>query len=557
MWYSPSSVRSFIANRLTPRRKAWVSQTLHVEQSWQKWLDGRGRVSGSRSPSEQLTSYDSRVEQRQSLAEVREVLSTAEIDFAELPRLSLFGPTLVVSENDTHRALTALRRGLSARAAKSTSDSSWAISIRNARGAKLPLRIARRRPKQIASMKCLRRRLATNGRELTTSTQTITVEFWKRAGSHTPRGDGSFHLPGTLYRRQTQNSLTVDYIEPTLWEHALHNDARVRLPAPHLRVLQEPVDIVYTWVDGSDPEWRARMCASRDSLDLRTTEPSSISESRFISRDELKYSLRSIEYYASWARRIFIVTDGQIPSWLNVDHPKITVVDHREIFANPNLLPVFNSHAIESQLHHIPGLADRYLYLNDDCFFLRPTDPDLFFTANGLAKHFRSIVPIDIGGLSPRDLPIISAAKQGREHIQTKYGRTFTHRYKHTPHPQLRPVLEAMELEDPEMFAKVAASPFRSPEDVSIPSSLHHFDAFARGRSVEGQIGYQFVDLKEPDLELRLLRVARRTDLDVFCLNETALREGDDMAVNRLVKRFFESRFPVPSSFEHGPERSH
>lgn len=107
-----------------------------------------------------------------------------------------------------------------------------------------------------------------------------------------------------------------------------------------------------------------------------------------------------------------------------------------------------------------------------------------------------------------------------------------------------------MEAEEPELFARVAASPFRSPEDVSIPSSLHHFDAFARGRSIEGQIGYQFVDLNEDDLELRLLRVARRTDLDVFCLNETTLREESEASVDALVTRFLNHRFPVPSSFE-------
>ena len=68
--------------------------------------------------------------------------------------------------------------------------------------------------------------------------------------------------------------------------------------------------------------------------------------------------------------------------------------------------------------------------------------------------------------------------------------------------------------------------------------------------SVEGRIGYQFVDLSEDDLELRLLRVARRTDLDVFCLNETDPPEDSEEKANRLVARFFADRFPVPSSFE-------
>lgn len=552
MWYSPSSVRSFLAARLTPGRKAWISRTQHGEQTWQRSIPFTRRAVHRAGANAELRSYDARDEQDWALTAVRTTLSDADIEFAELPRLSHFGPTLVVDEGNAEAVLAALMTDLaeSTRDSKADVRATWTVRIRNIRGAKLSLRTAQKRPSTVGSVSCLRRLRAGNGRELTTAAQTITVELWKKTGAGAPRTDGSHHLPGTLLRRQTDRSLAVDYIEPTVWHDALRNDNRLRLPAPHLRLLHEPVDVVYTWVDGSDPIWRRRMLATRDSLDLRTTESSSVSSSRFTSREELRYSLRSLEYYASWARHIFIVTDGQVPEWLDTANPKISVVDHRDIFSDPSVLPVFNSHAIESQLHHIPGLADHYLYLNDDCFFLRPTDPELFFTANGLTKHFPSIVPIDIGGWTPRDLPIISAAKQGREHILEKYGNTVTHRFKHTPHPQLRPALEAMESEETELFEKVSASPFRSPDDVSIPSSLHHFDAFARGMSVEGRIGYQFVDLSEPDLELRLLRVARSTDLDVFCLNETTLEGASEQAVNLLVAQFFESRFPVPSSFE-------
>lgn len=551
MWYSPSSVRSFLADRLTPERKAWFSRTRHGEQLWQKPASLRRRDSiPSRSPTKPST-FDARNEQTEALSAVRSALADSDIEFAEIPRLSHFRPTLVVDAENTNAVVAALlglpNEGNDARDGNET----WSVRFRNVRGAMLSRRTARERPARIGSVTCLRRLRAVNGRELTTSALTITIELWKKVGDNAPRADGADHLPGTLVRRQNDHSLTVDYIEPTVWHAAVTNNSRLRLPAPHLRVLSEPVDAVYTWVDGSDPKWRARMQAARDGADLRTNAPSSVSDSRFTSRDELRFSLRSLEYYASWVRRIFIVTDGQIPSWLNTDDPKITVVDHRDIFSDPSVLPVFNSHAIESQLHHILGLADHYLYLNDDCFFLRPTDPELFFTANGLTRHFPSAVPVDIGSWTPRDLPIISAAKRGRDYVLEKYGHTITHRFKHTPHPQLRPVLEAMESEEPDLFATVAASPFRAPEDVSIPSSLHHFDAFARGMSVEGRIGYQFVDLAEEDLELRLLRVARRTDLDVFCLNETDLPEGSEEKVDQLVARFFDDRFPVPSSFEN------
>ena len=39
------------------------------------------------------------------------------------------------------------------------------------------------------------------------------------------------------------------------------------------------------------------------------------------------------------------------------------------------VLPTHNSHAVESQLHHIPGIAEHFLYSNDDMFFGRPLQP--------------------------------------------------------------------------------------------------------------------------------------------------------------------------------------
>lgn len=550
LWCSPSSVRSYAARKLTPERKAWISKLRHGEHRWQ-----RRTVSNRPANSTAVTSYDARRSQLESLEAVRDALCAAHIEFVELPQLSLFSPTLVVDSEfslSAHRAISAIR---DSDAGGDGTRSSWTVRYFTADGSALGTRKAEKNPARIASIMCLRHQIAANDRDLATPALKVTVELWDRLGDDKPRADGAVHIAGTLHRRQTDHDLTVDYIEPAVWFHAVRNGHRLELPAPHLSTLQEPVDIVYTWVDGADPTWRARMLEALDTADLRTTEPSALAESRFTSRDELKYSLRSLEYYASWANHIYIVTDNQVPDWLNIHHPKITVVDHRDIFTDPTVLPVFNSHAIESQLHHIEGLCDRYVYLNDDCFFLRPTDPELFYAGNGLARHFPSVVPIDVGGWSPRDLPIIAAAKQGRGYLLETYGRTFTHRFKHTPHPQIRPVLEAMEKERPELFAQVAASVFRSPDDYSIASSLHHFDAFERGKSVEGQIGYRFIDLGRPDLDLQLARVARADDLDVFCLNETTLGEESRETIDRAVSSFLNDRFPVPSSFELQSEK--
>src|SRR5699024_104385 len=117
-------------------------------------------------------------------------------------------------------------------------------------------------------------------------------------------------------------------------------DSHIELPTPHIRRVTEPIDLVYTWVDGTDPAWRSRMLAERDGVDPDAVEESATAESRFASRDELRFSLRSVEYYASWFNHIYLVTDGQVPDWLDLNHPKLTVVDHKEIFADTTVLPV-------------------------------------------------------------------------------------------------------------------------------------------------------------------------------------------------------------------------
>lgn len=101
---------------------------------------------------------------------------------------------------------------------------------------------------------------------------------------------------------------------------------------------------------------------------------------RYRDNDELRYSLRSLFKYAPWIRRIHLVTNGQVPYWLDISHPRINVVTHAEIFPNPDHLPVFSSPAIEVHLHRIPGLSRRFVYFNDDVMLGAPVWPDDFET---------------------------------------------------------------------------------------------------------------------------------------------------------------------------------
>lgn len=139
------------------------------------------------------------------------------------------------------------------------------------------------------------------------------------------------------------------------------------------------IDLVYLWVNGNDPEWIAKRNAF-------IGEPSNTEvncKGRYAENEELKYSLRSVELYAPWIRKIFIVTDNQTPEWLDTSNSKIQLVDHTEILP-PESLPCFNSSVIDHFLHRIPGLSEHYLYANDDMFINRTVSPDDFYAPDGL-----------------------------------------------------------------------------------------------------------------------------------------------------------------------------
>lgn len=141
------------------------------------------------------------------------------------------------------------------------------------------------------------------------------------------------------------------------------------------------IDFVYLWVNGNDPKWIAK----HNALIGEASDAPEDCKGRYVDNDELKYSLRSLEEYAPWIHRIFIVTDNQVPGWLDTANPKIRIVDHTEIMP-PECLPCFNSVVIEHHLHNIPGLAEHFLYANDDMYINQPVTPATFFANDGLPK---------------------------------------------------------------------------------------------------------------------------------------------------------------------------
>lgn len=141
------------------------------------------------------------------------------------------------------------------------------------------------------------------------------------------------------------------------------------------------VDLVYLWVDGDDPAWLEKKQKYSPHTNTASRSESN-HKARYSDNNELRYALRSAEQHVPWIRQIFIVTDDQRPQWLDISHPRIKVVDHREILPT-EILPSFNSTIIEQYLYRIPGLSEHFLYANDDMFFNADLTPGFFFAEDG------------------------------------------------------------------------------------------------------------------------------------------------------------------------------
>ncbi|MFF6984511.1 stealth family protein [Streptomyces sp. NPDC008343] len=390
------------------------------------------------------------------------------------------------------------------------------------------------------------------------------VEFWEDGSQLLASPDG----PRRLARVQPQASedifaesliaprnngitdvlSTSDQKPATVWVADRELPSFVPLTLPTVSDVTFPVDVVYTWVDGEEPAMRAKRARyqERGTSEILDKETNA---SRYTSHDELKYSLRSLAMYADFIRHIYLVTDGQQPDWLDDQAPGITVVDHKDIFPQ-DTLPVFNSHAIETRLHHIPGLSEHYLYFNDDVFIGRRVTAEHFFHGSGLMKIPVSPLKIGVGKPHAQETATNSASKNVRRLLLEKFGRMTTNNFMHTPLPQHRETLHALEHLFPEDVRRTTASRFRSPQDIAMTAPLLYQYALMNGQGVPGKFSFRYVNISRPDADARLADLRRTRRFDFFCLNDVDVPPEEREQVSVRMSEFLEDYFPFPSPFE-------
>lgn len=367
----------------------------------------------------------------------------------------------------------------------------------------------------------------------------VQLEFWRF-------GDDTIEAPreNALMRRTLPRSEAIDdvvHLHGRDWPTLEHMFARLASDVDF------DIDLVFSWVDGSSDEFvreRAKRMASY------VVGEGDDSEARYRQIDELKYALRSVHLFAPWIRRIFIATDSPAPEWL-ARHPKVTLVRSEEMFADTSVLPTHNSHAVESQLHNIDGLAEHFLYSNDDMFFGRPVSPDLFFSPGGITKFVEASTRIGLGDTHPGRSGFENAARVNRALLHERFGKVTTRHLEHCAAPLRKSGMADLEAAFPEEFRRTAASRFRSATDISVTNSLYHYYALLMGRAVvqtDARVKYIETTLKRALPAMR--RLLKRRDQDMFCLNDGSLPEISVEERTAAVTEFLEHYFPFPAPWE-------
>ncbi len=367
----------------------------------------------------------------------------------------------------------------------------------------------------------------------------VQVELWEF-------GEDEIVLPveNSLTRRSVQRD---EAVRGTVERFGMTWPTIETMFVDHASDVDFDIDIVFSWVDGSDVVWQAERALRMQNAVVGAGDDH---DARFRQIDELKYALRSVHLYAPWIRRIFVATDSAKPAWL-ADDPRVTFVPSEEFFTDPTVLPTHNSQAVEAQLHHIPGLAEHFLYSNDDMFFGRPVQPQMFFSPGGISMFIEASTRIGLGGNDENRSGFENAARVNRRLLHERFGRLTTRHLEHAATPIRKSVMTALENEFPAEFAATAASTFRASSNISVTNSLYHYYALLTGSAVsQTTASVKYVDTTAHAGLRDMDRMLAKRSMDMFCLNDGSQPEVEADVRVKAVTEFLDNYFPIPAPWE-------
>ena len=332
------------------------------------------------------------------------------------------------------------------------------------------------------------------------------------------------------------------------------------------------IDFVVTWLDANDPEWKAlyRECRGGECQE---------DQGRFRNWDTFKYWFRAVENYAPWVNKVFLVTNGKNPDWVNPCHPKLVLVKHSD-FMPKEFLPTFNSCAIEMNFNRIKGLSEHFVYFNDDFFINAPVAPEYYFKKSlprdcnaeklGITPYydpydkFRNRIQVycDTAVLNHyfdrRKVVRQAPWKWYGSHLWGKhllatvlqYGQKSFKEFalRHNEQPMLKSIVQEIWDMEPQMCAQTC-SQFR--QDISLNPYIIRYWQFATNRFHPMRKDYGRYFSLGVDGITDICKALRNPKVKSICLNDSAqCSEEAYLTYKEELHKTFQIKFPQKSSYE-------
>lgn len=334
-----------------------------------------------------------------------------------------------------------------------------------------------------------------------------------------------------------------------------------------MKQVVEEIDFVIPWVDGDDPEWRRSKAQYSGKADYGDDEE------RFRDWDLLRYWFRGVEKFAPWVRKIHFITCGQKPDWMDLSNPKLHFVNHKD-YIPAEWLPTFSANPIELNIHRIEGLAEKFVYFNDDTFVIDKVTPETFFE-NGTPKSTAGLsvpgqVYPEFGSILLRDYDIINRNFISKEIIRKHFTKFVNVRYGlkrnmqtllllpycsqffpgfyngHCPNAFLKATFEEVWEKEGNLLKNTCMNRFRAPCDVN--QYIFLWWQWCKGDIVPQDIRkvFTFMTMLTPDEEVTDVIKKQRTPM--IALNDTWCEDREKKI--EMLHKAFDSILGEKCSFE-------
>ncbi len=335
------------------------------------------------------------------------------------------------------------------------------------------------------------------------------------------------------------------------------------------------IDVVIPWVDPTDKEWQA---SKNKFLEDLNNDKVDNSENRFRDWDNFKYVFRGIDKFMPWVHKIYLITCGQVPDWMNKEaDDRIVIVNHSD-YIPKEYLPTFSSHPIELNLHRIKELSEHFIYLNDDYFVINETSPEDFFI-DGLPCDYALEDPItpdhkDIfNNILINNMVLLNSHYDRRTVLKEqkkkfysmcdkkafvtnmcfrplKRNHFFGLHYSHLASNILKSTIEKVWTENREILEATSSHKFRNADDVNqfifkneqyVTGKFHPYNINRFGRAI------QLDDTIEGAVE-DVCRTITDSSYKMICINDCNIEDFDNTRTK--INAALEKILPNPSLWE-------